>query len=445
MKQDGQQAWPDLAGRALGGSVIYANDELFAERENLIKPEDPVFQPHTFGHKGQIMDGWETRRRREPGVRQTHARGADGAGRTVPPPVARTATGRPAAGGRSAVGRGGPAGEEQAGLDSLPPAARELFRLFLSIERQLISVSRKPSRELIMAITFGDNQYGKAEVRLVHITRDGDRHQIRDLNVSTALRGDFADAHLVGDNAKVVATDTQKNTVYAFGKQYGVGEIEDFALRLGRHFVDDFEWVTGAKVSVEEYGWDRITVDGADHGHAFSRAGGGTRTTVVTIDGAQAWVVSGLTDLVVLKSTGSEFHGFPRDRYTTLAETTDRILATAVTARWRYAGTDVDWAKSYADVRRILLESFAVKHSLALQQTLYYMGEQVLEAHPEVAEIRMSMPNKHHFLVDLSPFGLANDNEVYYAADRPYGLIEGTVTRDDAPDPGRAWQAVPGF
>ena len=296
-----------------------------------------------------------------------------------------------------------------------------------------------------MAITFGDNQYGKAEVRLVHVTRNGDRHQIKDLNVSSALRGDFADAHLLGDNAKVVATDTQKNTVYAFAQQYGVGEIEAFALRLGRHFVDSFEWVTGAKISIQEYGWDRIAVDGAEHGHAFTRAGGGTRTTDVTIDGEQAWVVSGLTDLVVLKSTGSEFWGFPRDQYTSLQETRDRILATAVTARWRYASTDVDWAKSHADVRRILIESFAVKHSLALQQTLYYMGERVLEAHPEVAEIRMSMPNKHHFLVDLSPFGLPNHNEVYYAADRPYGLIEGSVTRDDAPAPGRAWQAIPGF
>ena len=296
-----------------------------------------------------------------------------------------------------------------------------------------------------MAITFGDNQYGKAEVRLVRVTRDGDRHQIKDLNVSSALRGDFADAHLTGDNAKVVATDTQKNTVYAFAQQYGVGEIEEFGLRLGRHFVDDFEGVTGAQVRIEEYGWDRITVDGAEHGHVFSRGGGGTRTTVVTIDGSSAWVVSGLTDLVVLKSTGSEFFGFPRDRYTSLAETNDRILATAVTARWRYGSVDVDWGKAYADVRRILIESFAAKHSLALQQTLYYMGEQVLQAHPEVAEIRMSMPNKHHFLVDLAPFGLPNDNEVYYAADRPYGLIEGTVTRDDAPPAGRAWQAVPGF
>ena len=296
-----------------------------------------------------------------------------------------------------------------------------------------------------MAVIFGDNQYGKAEVRLVHVTRDGDRHQIKDLNVSIALRGDFAAAHLEGDNSHVVTTDTQKNTVYAYAKQYGVGEIEDFALRLGRHFTGEFEWVTGAKVSIEEYGWDRIVVDGAEHGHAFSRAGDGTRTTVVTIDGGHAYVVSGLTGLVVLKSTGSEFTGFPRDRYTTLAEDRDRILATAVTARWRYAGTDVDWAKCYADVRRILMEAFAAKHSLALQQTLYYMSERVLEARPEVAEIRMSMPNKHHFLVDLSPYGLTNDREVYYAADRPYGLIEGTVTRDDAPEAGPAWQTIPGF
>ncbi len=414
MNTDSKQC-PDLASRALGGGVIYANDELSADRENLIKPEDPVFQPHTFGNKGQVMDGWETRRPGSP--QRSAARHA--------PPVRR---------GLQPGGRAGPP-------RCLP--GRGHVQIYPHSEK-IVSVLRE-SVEFIMAITFGDNQYGKAEVRLVHVTRDGDRHQIKDLNVSTALRGDFADAHLVGDNAKVVATDTQKNTVYAFAQQYGTGEIEEFALRLGRHFVDDSEWVTGAKVSIEEYGWDRIVVDGAEHGHAFSRGGGGTRTTDVTIDGSRAWVVSGLTGLVVLKSTGSEFRGFPRDRYTSLAETTDRILATAVTARWRYAGTDVDWAKSYADVRRILIESFAAKHSLALQQTLYYMGEQVLEAHPEVAEIRMSMPNKHHFLVDLSPFGLPNDNEVYYAADRPYGLIEGTVTRDDAPDPGRAWQAIPGF
>jgi urate oxidase len=297
-----------------------------------------------------------------------------------------------------------------------------------------------------MAVTFGENQYGKAEVRLVRVTRDGDRHELKDVNVSIALRGDFAGAHLDGDNSHVVPTDTQKNTVYAFAQQFGVGAIEDFALRLGRHFVDSFDWVTGAMVSIEEYAWDRIEVDGAPHDHSFSRADAGTRTTVATIEGSAGWVVSGISGLVVLKTTGSEFSGFPRDRFTTLPEATDRILATAVTARWRYADiTGVDWDATHDDVRRILLASFASKHSLALQQTLYFMGEQVLDAMPAVVEIRMSMPNKHHFLVDLTPFDLSNNNEVYFAADRPYGLIEGTVTRDDAPHPGRAWQSIPGF
>jgi urate oxidase len=296
-----------------------------------------------------------------------------------------------------------------------------------------------------VSIRLGDNQYGKAEIRLVHVDRSQPEHRIKDINVSTSLRGDFAAAHLAGDNANLLATDTQKNTVYAFAQQFGVGEIEDFALRLGRHFISSSDAVTGAKITIEEYGWDRISVGNQPHDFAYSRAGGGTRSTVVSFDGPDAYVVSGLHDLVVLKTTGSEFTGFPRDRYTTLAETTDRILSTAVTARWRYSGTDVDWAASAAGIRQTLLESFAVKHSLALQQTLYYMGEQVVESQPDVAEIRMSMPNKHHFLVDLSPFGQPNVNEVYHADDRPYGLIEGSVLRDDAPAAGPAWHTVPGF
>ncbi|WP_409490257.1 factor-independent urate hydroxylase [Amycolatopsis sp. cmx-11-12] len=292
-----------------------------------------------------------------------------------------------------------------------------------------------------MAITLGPNQYGKAEVRLVTVQREGAVHHLKDLTVSTSLRGDLAATHLTGDNADVVATDTQKNTVYAFAKEAPVGEIEDFALRLGRHFVESFEHISGARVLIDEHGWNRIS----GHDHAFSQAGSEKRTTAVTIQDGQAWVVSGLDDLVVLKSTGSEFHGFPRDEYTTLAETNDRILATAVTARWRYQGDGIDWAASHAEVRRILLETFADKHSLSLQQTLYAMGEAVLEEREEVAEVRLSLPNKHHFLVDLSPFGLKNDNEVFYAADRPYGLIEGVVLRDDAEEPGLAWHTLAAF
>jgi urate oxidase len=296
-----------------------------------------------------------------------------------------------------------------------------------------------------MAIILGPNQYGKAEVRLVHIDRSEPVHRITDLNVSSALRGDFTAAHLSGDNRHVLTTDAQKNTVYAFARQHGVGQIEDFAIRLGRHFVQSFPWINGARVEIEQYQWDRIPVEGVPHDHAFQRSGGERRTTVVTLDGDTPYVVSGLAGLVVLKSTGSEFWGFPRDQYTTLAETTDRILATEVTARWRYASPDVDFGPLFTGVRTALVSTFAALHSLALQQTLYRMGEAALTAHPDVAEIRMSMPNKHHFLVDLEPFGLDNPDSVYFAADRPYGKIEGTVLRDDAPDAGPSWSTVPGF
>jgi urate oxidase len=294
-----------------------------------------------------------------------------------------------------------------------------------------------------MGIVLGPNQYGKAEVRVVAVDRSTPRHALKDLTVSTALRGDFAAAHLHGDNAHVLATDTQKNTVFAFARD-GIGEIEDFGLRLARHLAGAYPWIDGARVEIAEHAWDRIPVGGRPHDHAFTRAGDEVRTAVVTVHEGQEWVLSGLSGLVVLKTTGSAFAGFPRDRYTTLAETGDRILATAVSARWRHT-EPVDWADSVAGIRSDLLETFATLPSAALQQTLYQMGETVLSARPELAEIRLSMPNKHHFLQDLAPFGLDNPKIVYHADDRPYGLIQGTVQRDDAPPSGPAWDGTPDF
>lgn len=294
-----------------------------------------------------------------------------------------------------------------------------------------------------MAIVLGPNQYGKAQNRIVRIYRDGPRHEIRDVNVSTSLRGDFTAAHLDGDQAAVLPTDTQKNTCFAYAKEKGIGQIEDYALELARHFVDDTEPVTGARVQVDEYAWERASVGDRQHEHTWIRKGQEVRTTTVTVQGTddarRCWVVSGLQDLVLLKSTGSEFAGFLRDRYTTLAETHDRVMATSLVARWRHDGVAVDWAASYDDVRRVLVEQFATVHSLALQQTLWRMGKAVLEAHPNIAEIRFAAPNKHHFVADLSPFGLDNPNEVFHAADRPYGLIECAVTRDDATAAELAW------
>jgi urate oxidase len=300
-----------------------------------------------------------------------------------------------------------------------------------------------------MGIVLGEDQYGKAETRVVRVYRDSERHEIRDLNVSTALRGDFDAAYLTGDQAKVLPTDSQKNTCFAYAKERGVGEVEDYALALASHFTDDIASVTRARVDVDEYRWERVAIDGVGHAHTFVRVGHEIRSAAAVIDTGGSvraqWVVSGVRDLVVLKSTGSQFTGFLRDRYTTLPEASDRILATSLTARWRYAGTAVRWGEAFAQVRQILLERFAVTYSRALQQTLWEMGSAVLAVRDDIAEIRLSAPNKHHFLVDLSPFGLDNRGEVFHADDRPYGLIQCAVAREDAPDAGPAWDAPASF
>jgi urate oxidase len=295
-----------------------------------------------------------------------------------------------------------------------------------------------------MKITLGENRYGKAENRVVRVTRHVDQHSLVDLNVSVQLSGDFEETHFTGDNSKVLPTDTQKNTVFAFAQKYPEIEPETFGLHLGEHFLATQTHVKRAEIRFEQYLWNRITSNGKPHPRAFSREGSYIRTGRVVCERGRAWVTSGLADLVVLKTSDSEFTGYIRDEYTTLEETTDRIMATKVSANWRHTDQDPqalvkrDFGASFAGAFTALTSTFADHYSLSLQQTLYAMGEAVL-ADQGLCEVRLSLPNKHHFLVDLSPFGQKNENEVFYAADRPYGLIEGVVARDDAPDAGPVW------
>jgi urate oxidase len=282
---------------------------------------------------------------------------------------------------------------------------------------------------------LGPNRYGKAETHVVRVTRDGDVHHIRDLTVSVALSGAMEAVHLTGDNSAVLTTDAQKNTVFAFARKHGIDSPEAFGLLLARHFAGSQPSIHHARVSIEEHLWDRIGTGR----HSFVRRGGETRTALIHHDEEATHVVSGIRDLVVLNSTDSEFWGYVKDEYTTLPETRDRILATEVSAQWRHTSAEADWEGSYPEARRHLLEAFAGTYSLSLQQTLYAMGDRLLDGLPEVCEVRLSLPNRHHFAVDLEPFGLDNENEVFYAADRPYGLIEGVVVRDGAPDAGPAW------
>lgn len=280
---------------------------------------------------------------------------------------------------------------------------------------------------------LGDNQYGKAEIRLMKVDRDLPRHELHDLSVSVALAGDMDAVHLAGDNSTVLPTDTQKNTVYAFAREHGVDQVEDFAARLARHFVDTQPAVHRATVTIDEHHWDRL----ADH--SFARSGRETRTTTVTHDAGGTRFLSGLRDLVLLSSTGSEFRGFATDGWTTLPETDDRILCTSVEARWRHAEPQTDWRASYDAVRTELTIAFADTYSRSLQQTLYAMGARVVSTCHMVDEVRLRLPNRHHLLVDLAPFGLDNPGEVFHVDDRPYGLIEATVLADGATADDGAW------
>lgn len=300
-----------------------------------------------------------------------------------------------------------------------------------------------------MAIILGDHQYGKAENRIVRIVRDTARHEIRDVNVSTCLRGRFDDAHLTGDQGSVLPTDTQKQTSYAYAKTVGLTSLERYAHALATHFVTDVEPVDQARVELEEFAWERVTVNGAEHDFSWVRSGQEVRTVAVTVDADGAiWITGGLKDLVVLKSSGSEFHGFLTDEYTVLEPTSDRIMATSLVAKWRFGALDVatfDFDAAYAAIKAALVETFASFHSLALQQTLHRMGTAAIEAVPELVEVRLSAPNKHHFTYDLARFGIENNNEVFHADDRPYGLIQASVTVEGAPDAGPAWVQYTGL
>jgi urate oxidase len=284
---------------------------------------------------------------------------------------------------------------------------------------------------------LGANRYGKAEVRVVRIGRgegiDGG-DLIRDWTVSTSLSGDVAACYLTGDNANVLTTDTQKNTVYAFAQRLGDVEPEELALGLARHFVESQEPITRARVAVLEHGWTHLGP------HTVARSGQHTRSAVIVHDADLGTsVVGGVGDLVLLNTTDSEFWGFPRDQYTTLPETRDRILATEVDATWRFRSPQADWSGAFALALQTMTHAFRDTYSYSLQQTLYAMGTAVLEAVPDICEVRLALPNKHHYLVDLAPFGQPNDNEVYLAGDRPYGLIEGQVLAEDASDDPLAW------
>ena len=276
-----------------------------------------------------------------------------------------------------------------------------------------------------MLVTLAENSYGKQAVRLVTVHRGPERNDLKDVTVAVRFEGDFTAAYTEGDNQGVFPTDTMKNTVYALAAKHPFEDIEDFGLALTDHYLKASPRTSTVHVDLTEHLWEAI---GAEENRSFRKAGSERRKATVIRDRNGAKVQAGIEDLVVMKTSKSAFESFPRDRYTTLRETSDRLLATAVQATWRYSRPDVAFGRLWQDIRRLLLKAFAEHDSRSVQHTLYAMGEAALEV-PDVEEIHIAMPNLHHIPLDLTPFGLANRNEIFVATAEPYGLIEGTMRR----------------
>ncbi len=280
-----------------------------------------------------------------------------------------------------------------------------------------------------MGIVMGQNNYGKADIRLVKVFRGAERHEIKDVHVAVAQEGDFDAVHVEGDNTDAMATDTMRNTVYALAKDELTSSIEDFGVKLVKHFVEAAPKATSIRINMTEHPWNRIEVNGEPHDHSFVR-GAGVRTAEVVGDGSEFRVEAGIDDLIVLKTTESGWADFHRDRFTSLPETNDRIMATVVTAKWQYGNrTNLDFDKAWESVRHQILETFTDHFSPSVQNTLYLMGKAVLEERSEVERIHFSLPNRHHILYNLDRFGMENNNEIFHADAEPYGLIEGWVER----------------
>ncbi|MBN8825591.1 MULTISPECIES: factor-independent urate hydroxylase [unclassified Spirosoma] len=281
-----------------------------------------------------------------------------------------------------------------------------------------------------MKTILKENAYGKNAVNLSKIIRHPIYHEFRQIAVNISLQGDFETAHTLGDNSKILPTDTQKNTVYALAKEHFTDSIEHFALYLANYFLANNTQVSQATVDIIEFPWTQMAFDGDRHAHAYLGGNSEKHTTTVIQTRSAVTVTAGLKDLLILKTTDSGFEGYIKDQFTTLKETADRIFATQCEASWTYTQQELDFTALFKKIREILLKTFAHHKSLSVQQTLLAMGEAVLNETPEVSEISLKLPNKHHILFNLEQFGMENKNEIFIATDEPYGYITGTMTRE---------------
>jgi urate oxidase len=277
---------------------------------------------------------------------------------------------------------------------------------------------------------LGENRYGKSRVRLSRITGHADRHDFNEWTVQVVLQGSFESSFTEADNSNILPTDTMKNTVYSIARESKAATIEEFAMELGEYFLDNQPQVSKASIEIKEKAWERMAVDGVPDATTFKLGGPEVQTVEATRERGGAWsITSGVDGLVILKTTKSAFTGYIKDKLTTLKPATDRIFGTRATVEWDYASKSLDYGAVRKKVVAALLREFATHKSMSVQHTLFDMGKAALESAPEIARITLTMPNLHHLLADLSPFGQDNPNHIFVPIDEPHGTIEATIER----------------
>jgi urate oxidase len=280
-----------------------------------------------------------------------------------------------------------------------------------------------------VAMRLIHQNYGKARVRILKVFRAGHRHSVKELEVQVMLQGDFTAVYARGDNRLVVATDSIKNTVYVWAKQKLGGETEAFGELLARHFLKTYRHINRVEVTLREHAWNRISVRGKPHAHSFTEKDAAKPLAKIVATRKKTLVESGIEDLLIMKTTASGFENFLRDEFTTLPETDDRIFATKLKAVWQYGRRPKNYSATNAKILDAMLAAFAKNYSVSVQATLFQMGGAALKIAPEISRISIAMPNKHCLAINLSPFGLKNQNELFVPTDEPHGQIEAIVSR----------------
>jgi urate oxidase len=274
------------------------------------------------------------------------------------------------------------------------------------------------------------NRYGKGRVRVMRIHRDGERHEVSQLNVKAMIEGDFARAYTNADNSTSVSTDTIKNVVNVVARQNTGLSTEDFCLVLAQKYLDSYPQVSSVSITAHETKWSRLSFGGKPHPHSFTLDSNGKPTVeVAQVRGGTPVMSSGIDGFAFMKSTQSGWENYVKDPYTTIPPTADRMCATSMVATWKWSGKPANYPATNKKILDAALEVFATTYSMSVQDSLYRMGEAVLAAVPEISEISMACPNMHFILMNLSAFGLDNNNDVFLPTDEPHGQIECTVGR----------------